>query len=105
MKLFKHIFVCLIAAMLLMPSALSFSHIFSGHGHELCDNYADEHFHATSIDCELHSFNNNPALIASFINFETFDEKHVKKQFFDFYQFLSDYQRLPFELRGPPMPA
>ncbi len=91
--------------MLLMPSALSFSHIFSGHGHELCDNYADEHFHATSIDCELHSFNNNPALIASFINFETFDEKHVKKQFFDFYQFLSDYQRLPFELRGPPMPA
>ena len=88
-----------------MPSALSFSHIFSGHGHELCANYADEHFHASSIDCELHSFHQNPALVASFINFETFKEKRVKKLFFDFYQFLSDYQRLPFELRGPPMSA
>lgn len=91
--------------MLLMPSALSFSHIFSGHGHELCFNYADEHFHASSIDCELHSFHKNPALATSFINFEPFAEKRVKKQFFDFYQFLSDYQRLPFELRGPPIAA
>jgi hypothetical protein len=71
----------------------------------LCFNYADEHFHQSSLDCDLHSYHQSPALAADFINFEPLLEKQVKKQFFDFYQFLSDYQRLPFELRGPPMAA
>ncbi|UBZ06420.1 hypothetical protein LDL76_13765 [Salegentibacter mishustinae] len=105
MKVFKHIFAISLGVLLLLPAVISFSHIFSGHGHELCYNYADEHFHASSIDCELHSFHKNPALVANFINFEPFVEKQVKKQFFDFYQFLSDYQKLPFQLRGPPATA
>jgi len=105
LKLFKHIFAIPLGALLLLPVVISFSHIFSGHGHELCINYADEHFHESSLDCELHSFNQSPVLAADFINFEPLLEKQIKKQFFDFYQFLSDYQKLPFELRGPPMAA
>ena len=105
MKIFKHIFAIVLGALLLLPLVISFSHIFSEHGHELCVNYADEHFHESSLDCELHSFNPSPVLVTDFINFEPLLEKQIKKQFFDLYKFLSNYQRLPFELRGPPMTA
>jgi len=102
MKIFTHISVLLLGILLLLPTGVSFSHIFSGHGHEICVDYADKHFHENNLDCELHSFNHSPVLAADFINYEPLVEKQVKKQFFDFYQFLSDYQKLPFELRGPP---
>ncbi|WP_051935713.1 hypothetical protein [Salegentibacter sp. Hel_I_6] len=105
MKIFKHIFTLLLGVLLLLPAVISFSHIFSGHGHELCVNYSDKHFHSTSLDCELHSYQQGPALAKDFINFEPLVEKQVKKQFFDFYQFLNDYHKLPFELRGPPIAA
>lgn len=88
--------------MLLFPTAVNFAHTFSGHGHELCVNYADEHFHESNLDCDLNSYHQSPALASDFINFESIVEKQVKKQFFEFYHFLSDYQKLPFELRGPP---
>ncbi|TDN85864.1 hypothetical protein DET49_11626 [Salegentibacter sp. 24] len=105
MKILKHIFAILLGALLLLPVVISFSHIFSGHGHELCINYADEHFHQSNLDCDVYSYHQNPALTAAFPYFETLQEKQVKKQFFDFYQFLSDYQKLSFELRGPPLAA
>lgn len=93
------------SGMLLFPITISFAHIFSGHTHEVCVNYADEHFHTQILDCDLYSFHKNPALTVDFIKFEPILPKEIKKQFSDFYQFLSDYQKLPYELRGPPMPA
>jgi hypothetical protein len=105
LKILKHIFAILLGALLLLPVVISFSHIFSGHGHELCINYADEHFHENNLDCDVYSYHQNPALTVAVPNFEPLQEKQVKKHFFDFYQFLSDYQKLPFELRGPPLAA
>lgn len=95
----------MMAGMLLFPSAVSFAHIFSGHTHEVCINYADDHFHAKSLDCDLHSFHKNPAVVVNFVKFEPVLSNTPTLKFFDFYQFLSDYQKLPYELRGPPLSA
>ncbi|MBZ9728966.1 hypothetical protein LB467_04645 [Salegentibacter sp. JZCK2] len=103
MKIFKYITSILMGALLLLPAIISFSHTFTGHGHELCPNYADKHFHENNLDCDLHSYNQSPVLAADFINFESVLEKEINKQFFKFYHFLNNYQKLPFELRGPPL--
>ena len=83
--------------------AINFAHVFSGHGHELCEHYAEEHFHTKTLDCELHQFQKNPALVISVFEFPTEITEAKKGQTPDYYQFLSDYQKLPFELRGPPL--
>lgn len=88
--------------MLLLPGAVSFAHIFSDHSHNVCINYADNHFHAKNLDCDLHSFHKNPAVVVDFIKFKPVSPNTPALKFFDFYQFLSDYQKLPFEPRGPP---
>ena len=85
-----------------MPAAVSFAHIFSNHTHEVCVNYADEHFHKDNLECELYKFHQNPAVTLSFINFKTLPEGLPAVTIFNYYEFLSEYQKLPFELRGPP---
>lgn len=87
----------------MFPIVINFSHIFSVHGHEICVNYAEMHFHDSSLDCDLYSYTQSPVLAADFINFEPLLEKLIKKEFFNFYQFLNDYEKLHFELRGPPI--
>ncbi|MFD1095780.1 hypothetical protein [Salegentibacter chungangensis] len=102
MKKAQEIFLVLTAILLLLPSAVSFSHLFLGHSHNLCDKYAEQHYHKKSLDCELHKFQKNPALEIqlSAVEIPVFNEP--KLEIYNHYQFLSDYQRLPFELRGPP---
>ena len=102
MKALKNIILLFGAVLILLPSAVSFSHIFLGHSHKLCDNYAEHHYHAKSVDCDLFHFQKNPALeidipVFTFIIFE-----YREKLTYDYYQFLNDYEALPFDLRGPP---
>lgn len=102
MKALKHIFLLTTALVILIPAAISFAHIFSNHTHEVCVNYADEHFHKDNLECELSKFHKNPALELSFIDFETIPEFLPGQSLPNYYDFLSEYQELPFELRGPP---
>jgi len=102
-KLFKNIFLIATAVLILIPSAVSFSHIFTDHDHALCDNYAEQHYHAKSIDCDLHKFHKNPALTIELPEYELVIENVAPEQIFDYYKFLNEYEPLSFDLRGPPL--
>ncbi|APG59659.1 hypothetical protein [Christiangramia salexigens] len=102
MKFLKGIFLVTTAILILLPSAVSFSHVFAGHGHKLCDNYAEHHYHQKSADCDLHKFQKNPALSLEFTDFIPSEIQCQNKPLYNYYEFLNDYQALPFDLRGPP---
>lgn len=102
MKHFKNIFFVFAAILILLPPVVSFSHIFSGHGHGLCDNYAEHHYHSKSIDCELHKFNKKSGYTFEFIDFTPITEDSESEEIFDYYSFLNDFEPLHFDLRGPP---
>lgn len=103
MKALKNIIMVITAVLVLLPSVISFSHIFfSDHSHKLCDNYAEHHYHAKSIDCDLHDFHKNPALQLDIPEFTFIEFEYKEKLTYDYYQFLNDFEALPFDLRGPP---
>lgn len=81
---------------------VSFSHIFSKHHHELCDNYAEHHYHSKAVDCDLHKFHKNPALKIELPTYELVLEDAGSKLYYNYYDFLNDFEPLPFDLRGPP---
>jgi len=87
---------------LLFPSAVSIIHINAHEKQEVCHNYFDTHFHKKNIDCELCKF--LPAQIIAFdlFNFNLYQAIPANKKFFNHYQFLSDFQKLAYDLRGPP---
>ncbi|TRO66596.1 hypothetical protein [Christiangramia sabulilitoris] len=102
LKVFKNIFFIFSAVLILLPSAVSFTHLFSEHSHKLCDNNAEHHYHAKSVDCELHHFQKNPALRIDFPEFQLVIVDFQEKLTFDYYRFLNDFEALAFDLRGPP---
>lgn len=102
MQALKNIFLLFTAVLLLLPSGVSFSHIFSSHEHKLCDNYAEHHYHTKSLDCELEKFQKNPAITLELPSYETLKVSPAPTLTYDYYTFLNDYEPLHFELRGPP---
>lgn len=102
MKILKNIFFICSAVLILLPGIVSFSHIFSEHSHKLCDNYAEHHYHAKSIDCDLHKFNKKSVYTFVFTDYSLVSEVTEVKEKFDYYSFLNDYEPLHFDLRGPP---
>lgn len=86
-----------------MPTAINLAHVFSGHSHEVCEHYAEEHFHTKNLECELDQFQKHSALTLNFIEFTPEIHTPVKQELPEYYQFLSDYTQLPFKLRGPPL--
>ncbi|MCG9972506.1 hypothetical protein [Christiangramia crocea] len=102
MKELKDIFFVFTAILILLPSAVSFSHIFLDHSHKLCENYSEYHYHKKSIDCELHTFHKNPALQITFPEYNIVSEVTKERGIFEYYQFLNDFEPLAFDLRGPP---
>ncbi len=87
---------------LLFPSAVSFSHIYAHEKQEACHNYYDTHLHKKNIDCELCKFHPTPVIAFDLLHFNLNQVTRADKRFFNHYQFLSDFQKLSFELRGPP---
>ncbi len=99
------IFKCtatLLLLVVLLPSAIKFAHIFENHKHEVCNNPTDTHFHEVDIDCEFYKFKLNTVFSFKALNSEIFTFKDHYKIIDSQYQFVSDFQRLPFALRGPP---
>lgn len=87
---------------LLAPSAVKIAHIFEHHKHVVCLGEDSTHIHQVDLDCQFHDFQlNNNFLVA--INYCSFHiENEIQSQIISQYHFISDYQRLPFSLRGPP---
>lgn len=102
MKAIKHFALILFASLLLFPSAVKLAHFFANHQHIYCDHYTDSHFHQKALDCDLFQFQQTPLLSLDLFSFEPFREEITNTGFLPIYCFLSEYQKLPFALRGPP---
>lgn len=102
----QHITLKLLAITLvlavLLPAVIKFNHIFEDHKHEVCDQPQDTHFHNIDLDCEFYKFHLN-TLYTSSVTAITFDITNENYTILSSqYQFVSDFQKLPFPLRGPP---
>lgn len=88
---------------LLVPSAVKLAHVFEDHKHEVCTNKSSTHIHTLDLDCEFYKFKTSSQVLNVFknINFHLVINNHgiINAQ----YQFISEFQRLQFSLRGPPM--
>lgn len=102
MKLIQNILLIIASVLILLPSVVSFSHIFNEHDHKLCDNYAEHHYHSKALDCDLHKFHKNPAINYQLPEFVLVVTEVAKEQIYDYYKFLNEYEPLYFDLRGPP---
>ena len=99
----KNILLIFASVLILMPATISFSHIFLGHGHELCDRYSESHYHKKNLDCDLHKFNQHPVFYLTNTDFSIFEVAIEEPQIYNYYASLNDFQALPFGLRAPPV--
>ncbi|MBA6153605.1 hypothetical protein [Gelidibacter maritimus] len=100
--IFKALTLLLVLTFLL-PSAVKVMHVFENHKHEVCYGEVDAHFHTLDIDCEFYKFKLNipftiPQNLATLIVYPEIHIFNTKE-----YDFLSDYQKLHFSRRGPPV--
>lgn len=98
---FKSLIITLVIT-LLVPSFVKLAHAFENHEHEICLKAQKEHFHKIDIDCEFYKFKTSPQIAVSFDYQETPVIKKITTPIISQYLFISDYQRLSFNLRGPP---
>ena len=102
MPLVKKYSLIFFSVALLFPSMVNLTHIFAHEEQEICTNYKDAHFHKKSLDCELCDLRTQNILAFESVKYQLFLPYTPTIKSTDFYQFLSDYQKLPFALRGPP---
>jgi len=99
--IFKSLIFTLVIT-LLVPSFVKLAHAFENHKHEICIKAQKEHLHKFDVDCEFYKFKTSPQIAITFDYNETLDVKKIVTPIISQYQFISDYQRLSFSLRGPP---
>ncbi|HSP40353.1 MAG TPA: hypothetical protein VLN46_02895 [Gillisia sp.] len=105
MEILKQYILVLCSIALLFPSFVSLAHISAHQDERACTELFDTHFHKKSLECELCDFRLTNLNTFTPVTFTVFVPQIAGLQFFDSYQFLSDYQKLSFELRGPPASA
>ncbi|WP_460219007.1 hypothetical protein [Psychroserpens sp. MEBiC05023] len=100
----KRIATLLLAFTLLLPSAVKLSHALAhNHEHEVCLEKNQTHFHNIDFDCDFYKFKIQTESTISTTNYDLFSIEDNHKSTFTYYSFLSEYQRLHFSLRGPPI--
>ena len=102
MRVLMKIGLILFTSLLLFPSTVSLGHFFANHEHTYCNHYSDSHFHQENPDCDLFKFQQTSLLGCDFQQFEPYPPAVSTLRTNLFYEFVSDYQKLPYELRGPP---
>jgi len=96
-------FTILLVVVLLAPTFVKVAHVFENHKHDVCtDNFQQTHLHSLDLDCEFYKFKVNNNFTFNPISFDLFSNENNHKVTNSQYQFLSEYQRLSFALRGPP---
>ena len=98
---FKSLIITLVIT-LLVPSFVKLAHAFEDHKHEICITSQKEHFHEFNVDCEFYKFKTSPQINISFEYPVKLDIQTVVTPIVSQYEFISDYQKLSFSLRGPP---
>jgi len=91
-----------LAFIMLAPYILNFNHVFAHNPNFACDDHSTTHLHQTTLDCELCDFHPSPVIAFHFFNYEFHEVFLPNVKNLNYYEFLSDYQKLSFSLRGPP---
>ncbi len=92
----------LLALSILLPSGVKLLHAFSHHNHEVCHGEQTTHLHKTDFECKFYKFKvKKPFTLDELIVILT-PKTENHQTILSAYHFISDYQRLPFPLRGPP---
>lgn len=107
MKVFlKQIYTASLAlflvAAILAPSALKLSHALYEHHELVCSDDSISHVHEIEFDCEFLKFNLSPQIDMEAVEIAEISEEYFTKNYYNYYTFLSNFQKLPFALRGPP---
>ena len=102
----QHIVYRILALMLVVavtiPSIVKLAHLFENHEHQVCNGESITHIHSIDVNCEFYKFKINNAFSFAFNSIELFSVENNHSIIISQYDFASDYQRLPFSLRGPP---
>lgn len=100
--IFKSIIITLVIT-LIVPSFVKLAHAFENHKHNTCVKTQKTHFHEFNLDCEFYKFKTSPQIAVSFDFVEDLETETLISPILSQYQFISDYQKLSFSLRGPPV--
>ncbi|RNC87346.1 MAG: hypothetical protein ED556_07625 [Winogradskyella sp.] len=87
---------------IITPTLVKFSHGFQDHEHEVCYGESSSHLHEIDIDCEFYKFKLNTQYVDKFKKVEVLTLDNISDEINSQYNFISDYQKLQFSLRGPP---
>lgn len=88
---------------LLFPNIYVNSHVFSHEFKFGCNDHSTTHLHQSVLDCSICKFHPAPIVGLALAEFELLQNTEIHLGFSDSYLFLSDYQKLSFQLRGPPI--
>lgn len=99
--IFQILTFCL-ATILILPTALRFIHIFEHDSHIFCDGNQSTHIHQIDMECEFQDYHLHTNFIPTYSKITFLKEQNHLPKIISQYFFISDYQRLPFSLRGPP---
>ncbi|WP_452230286.1 MULTISPECIES: hypothetical protein [unclassified Lacinutrix] len=101
-SIFKFVTILLIVT-ILIPSIVKLGHVFENHKHDVCtDNLSQTHLHTLDLECEFYKFKVNSSFVFQAPAFHLIYVENNHKVHTSQYQFISEYQRLSFALRGPP---
>ncbi len=88
---------------ILAPSAVKLSHALYEHQDVHCDEIGSLHIHKIELDCDFQKFNLSPQQYPIYFQTQNFSVPPIKVGAIGRYSFLSNYQKLHFALRGPPL--
>lgn len=88
---------------MLLPSAIKVGHVFENHKHEVCIDNSTTHLHTLDLDCEFYKFKIGNQTYPILENHEFYILEPTQQLTVNSYNFLSQFQRLHFSLRGPPV--
>lgn len=88
---------------LALPTIVKLTHVFNHHNHDVCNDYSQTHVHNLDVDCSFYNFKITNHFTCTIENYELYIPVEINPIIASQYQFLSDYQRLHFSLRGPPI--
>ena len=92
----------LLVITLLIPAAVNLAHVFNHHTHKVCLGEKTTHIHKVDLDCDFHKFNLNHHITFTCFKVAFFIPEELPLKIVSQYNFLSNYQRLHYSLRGPP---
>lgn len=93
----------LLVAAILSPAFVKLSHALFEHEEQTCVDVGSVHIHKIEIDCDFQKHNISPQHYPDFVKVTKIVPKSVEKENFNYYFFLTKYQKLHFALRGPPV--